>query len=234
MHKYENKFSILLKILAFLFDQKPAAMYMYEDYLLLLSPPEAIKQEISRYKRASAKLIGNYKSMDSPAHISIQHLERQKPFMAEKNLNLIETALNELPPVLLHLDGFKYFSHLHSRVTIYAHIRITPAVDEWFTQLKRKLSIRKGIVPHITVTRDIAGPDFERLWPNFRHKKLVEPFWVRELVMLKRETFAHEPQWQHFKVFEFKNKKATANTAEAIMSRQAAADNHIQDQINLF
>jgi len=206
---------------------------MYEDYLFLLSPPEAIKHEIARYKKASAKLIGNYKSMDSPAHISVHHLERQKPFMAETNLIRMEKSLNELPPALLHVDGFKFFQHLHNRMTIYAHIRITPAVDEWLTQLKRKLSIRKAIVPHITVVRDVAGPDFERLWPNFRHKKLVEPFGVNELVMLKRETFAHEPQWRPFKIFEFKNKKAAANTAEAIMSRQAAADNQI-DQINLF
>ncbi|SIR02443.1 2'-5' RNA ligase [Mucilaginibacter lappiensis] len=217
-----------------MFNQKQAAMYMYEDYLFLLSPPEAIKQEISRYKRASAKLIGNYKSMDSPAHISVHHLERQKPFMEETNLNKIEKGLNELPPALLHVDGFKFFQHLHNRMTIYAHIRVTPAVDEWFTQLKRLLKIRKTIIPHITVTRDVAGPDFERLWPNFRHKKLVEPFWVNELIMLKRETFAHEPQWQPFKIFEFKNKQTMANTAEAILYKQAAADNQIQDQINLF
>jgi 2'-5' RNA ligase len=205
-------------------------MTMYEDYLLLLSPPEAIKQEISRYKKASAKLIGNYKSMDSPAHISVQHLERQMAFAAENNLLKLENSLNEMPPVLLHIDGFKYFTHLHSKMTIYAHIRITPAVDEWFALLKKKLKIRKTVIPHITITRDIPENDFNLLWPNFRHKKLVEPFWVNELKMLKRETFAPSLQWIPFKVFEFKRTKEFANTAEAIISKQAAAEN----QINLF
>ncbi|MDN5289369.1 MAG: 2-5 ligase [Mucilaginibacter sp.] len=209
-------------------------MTMYEDYLMLLSPPEGIKHEITRYKKASAKLIGNYKSMDSPAHISIQHLERQKPFMAETNIDRIEKDLNTLPPVLLHIDGFKYFTHLHNRMTIYAHIRITPSVDEWFTSIKRKLKIRKTIIPHITITRDISGNDFDQLWPNFRHKKLVEPFWVNELIMLKRETFAHSPQWTSFKVFEFRSNKGAANNAEAIISKQATADITLQNQINLF
>jgi 2'-5' RNA ligase len=203
---------------------------MYEDYLMLLSPPEAVKYEIARYKKASAKLIGNYKSMDSPAHISVQHLERQRPFMEETNVSKLEISLNELPPVLLHVDGFKYFTHLHSKMTIYAHIRITPAVDEWFTLLKKKLHIKKTIVPHITVTRDIPEKDFNLLWPHFKHKKLVEPFWVNELKMLKRESFAPSPQWIPCKVFEFKNLKNLANSAESIINRQAAAEN----QINLF
>jgi 2'-5' RNA ligase len=207
---------------------------MYEDYLMLLTPPEEIKHEITRYKKASAKLIGNYKSMDSPAHISILHLERQKPFMAETNINQIEKSLNTLPPVLLHIDGFKYFTHLHGRMTIYAHIRITPSVDEWFTSLKKKLKIRKTIIPHITITRDIPGNDFDLLWPNFRHKKLVEPFWANELTMLKRETFAPSPQWTPFKVFEFKSNKCSGNNAETIISKQANADITLQNQINLF
>ncbi|MDN3548299.1 2'-5' RNA ligase family protein [Mucilaginibacter aquaedulcis] len=205
-------------------------MYMYEDYLRLLSPPEAVKHEIARYKKASAKLIGNYKSMDSPAHISVQHLERQKPFMAETNVSKLENSLNELPPILLHVDGFKYFTHLHSKMTIYAHIRITPAVDDWFTLLKKKLHIKKTIIPHITIVRDIPEKDFNLLWPHFKHKKLVEPFWVNELKMLKRESFAPSPQWLPFKVFEFKNLKDMANSAESIINRQAAAEN----QINLF
>lgn len=205
-------------------------MYMYEDYLRLLSPPEAVKYEIARYKKASAKLIGNFKSMDSPAHISVQHLERQKPFMAETNVSKLENSLNELPPIFLHVDGFKYFTHLHSKMTIYAHIRITPAVDDWFTLLKKKLHIKKTIIPHITIVRDIPEKDFNLLWPHFRHKKLVEPFWVNELKMLKRESFAPSPQWLPFKVFEFKNLKDMANSAESIINRQAAAEN----QIDLF
>ncbi|WP_183560096.1 2'-5' RNA ligase family protein [Mucilaginibacter sp. SP1R1] len=209
-------------------------MNMYEDYLMLLSPPEGVKYEIARYKKASAKLIGNYKSMDSPAHISVQHRERQRPMMPETNFGLLEKNLNTMPPVLLHLDGFKYFSHLHSKMTIYAHIRITPAVDEWFTLLKKNLNIRKSLVPHITVVRDIPAEHFNLLWPNFRHKKLVEPFWIKEIKMLKRETFAPSPQWIPFKTFEFKSSKGMINMAEAIIDKQVSIENYLQNQTNLF
>ncbi len=205
-------------------------MSIYEDYLMLLSPPETVKHEIARYKKASARLIGNFKSMDSPAHISVQHLERQKPFMADKNLELMEQALNTMPPVLLHMDGFAHFTHLHNRMTIYATIRTTPATDEWFNTLKKKLRIKKNIIPHITVVRDIPEKDFDTLWPHFRHKKLVEPFWVKELTILKRDTLDAFAKWDKFKVFEFKNMTGTGYTRDELELLRAGDP----DQINLF
>jgi len=205
-------------------------MNIYENYLMLLSPPKTVKHEIARYKKASARLIGNFKSMDSPAHISIQHLERQKPFMADKNLELMEQAINTLPPVLLHMDSFAHFTHLHNRMTIYATIRTTPASDEWFNSLKKKLRVKKNIVPHITVVRDIPEKDFNTLWPHFKHKKLVEPFWIKQFTILKRDTLDAFAKWEKFKVFDFKNQTGPGHTRDELELLKAGDP----DQINLF
>ncbi|MES2265780.1 MAG: 2'-5' RNA ligase family protein [Bacteroidota bacterium] len=145
--------------------------------------------------------------MDSPAHISIMHMERQKPYFADHTILQIERAINIMPPVLLHIDGFKYFSHLHSQYTIYAHIRITPAVDAWFSLLKKNISIRKTLVPHVTVVRNVKEADFDTLWPHFKHKKVVEPFWINELKIVKRETFGSSPKWEPFRTFGFRGMK---------------------------
>jgi 2'-5' RNA ligase len=179
-------------------------MTSYADYLFLLSPPEPVKELINKYKKASVKHIGNFKSMDSPAHISVMHAERQKPFFADTTVAKMEKALNIMPPVLLHIDGFKFFTHLHTQYTIYAHIRITPAVDAWFTLLKKNLAVRKTLVPHITVVRNIPQAQFNTLWPHFHHKKLVEPFKINELKIVRRETFGSFPKWEPFKTFEFR------------------------------
>jgi len=204
---------------------------MYEDYLMLLSPPAIIKHEIARYKKASARLIGEYKSMDAPAHISILHMERQKPFMADKNIILMEQSLNQLPPVLLHWDGFGYFTHLHNRMTIYGNIRGTPATDEWFSQLKKKLKIKKHIVPHLTVTRNIPEHDFNTLWPHFRHKKIVKPFWINALTVVKRDTFDAYAKWEFFKAFQFKNHTGFIGADNIPEGRIELVD---PGQINLF
>jgi len=206
-------------------------MKIYEDHLMLLSPPEIIRAEIARYKKASARLIGDYQSMNSPAHISILHKERQKPFMTDRNIELIETELGSLPPVLLHIDGFGNFTHLHSKFTIYANIRPTPAVEDWFGQLKKKLKIKKALTPHITITRNIAEKDFNTLWPHLRHKKLVEPFWINALTVVKRDTFDPYAKWEFFKAFEFKNQQGFIGTENIEAGRIEIAGH---DQISLF
>jgi 2'-5' RNA ligase len=207
-------------------------MTSYADYLFLLSPPEPVNELIGKYKKASAKHIGEFKSMDSPAHISIMHTERQKPFFADHTVTKLERSLNIMPPVLLHIDGFKYFPHLHSQYTIYAHIRITPAVDAWFSLLKKNLSIRKTLVPHITVTRNIPEADFDTLWPHFHHKKLVEPFWINELKIVKRETFGSFPKWEPFKTFRFRGTKSFEYLGG--LDKQANVSEEVKNQINLF
>ncbi|RYU92370.1 hypothetical protein EWM62_02730 [Mucilaginibacter terrigena] len=182
-------------------------MTSYADYLFLLSPPEPVKELIGKYKKASVKHIGMFKSMDAPAHISVVHLERQKPFFADQTLTRVEQAVAIMPPVLLHLDGFKFFTHLHSQYTIYGHIRITPAVDAWFGLLRKNLGIKKMLVPHITVVRNVPEADFNTLWPHFRHKKVVEPFWIKELKIVRRETFGSYPKWEPFKTIRFRGIK---------------------------
>ena len=179
----------------------------YTDYLFLLSPPDSVKEIISKYKKASVKHIGNFKSMDSPAHLSLMHMERQKPYFADYTVSKIEPKINNMPAVVLHIEGFKYFVHLHDQYTIYAHIRVTASVAKWFDDLKKNLNIKRQLVPHVTVVRNVKKEAFEILWPHFRHKKIIEPFWVKELSIAKRETFDSFPKWQSFKTMSFKGIK---------------------------
>jgi 2'-5' RNA ligase len=207
----------------------------YADYLFLLSPPENIRHEVARYKKASVKYIGDFGRMNSPAHITINQLERQKPFMMDTAFERIQGILQAMPPVLLHMDGFKYFEHLHSKNTIYAYIRSTPAMEEWFALLRKNLNIKKAVVPHITVVRNVPEADFKKLWPNFKHKKLLEPFWIHELKVLQRETFGTTAgKWEPYKTIPFKNTAGFAGKSNWKLQRQAKAEITARKQNKLF
>lgn len=183
----------------------------YTDYLFLLSPPENIKHEISRYKKASAKYIGNVPGIQSPAHITINQLERQKSYMVDAAFERVALTLQSMPPVLLHLDGFKHFAHLHGKYTIYGYLRSTPAMEDWFSLLCKNLNIKRALVPHITVVRNIPEVDFKRLWPNLQHKKLGEPFWITELKVVRRESYGTtHGKWEAYKTFMFKGSSGIA------------------------
>lgn len=186
----------------------------YTDYLFLLSPPEVIKNEIMRYKKASAKYIGDYPGLQSPAHITLNQLDRQKPYMTDAAMEHTEARLGIMPPVLLHMDGFKNFQHLHGRFTIYAYLRSTPAMENWFTLLRKNLNIKKAVIPHIPVVRNMPEADFKKLWPNFQHKKLAEPFIINELKVLQRESFGTtHGKWEAYKTFRFKGNEQFLNGA---------------------
>lgn len=178
----------------------------YADYLLILSPPDAVKHQIARYKKASEKVIGTFKSARSAAHISIYHAERQKSFMMEPALKRLAVKLNTMPPVAFQITGFNFFRHGDKALTIYAEVKQTEAVLRWFRLLSLNLNHKaKNITPHITVARNITVEQFGRLWPHFARAKYVDVFWVKELTVLKRETFGHERTFKQHKIMGFNN-----------------------------
>ena len=210
-------------------------MTSYTDYIFLLSPPEKINNEIARYKKASVKYIGDFAGMNSPANISINQLDRQKAYMVDAAFERIEAKLHAMPAILLHLDGFKHFDHLHSKMTIYAYIRSTPAMEDWFALLRKNLNIKKALVPHITVVRNIPEADFNKLWPNFKNKKLLEPFWIYELKILQRESFGTTAgKWQAYKTIKFKNTAGFAGKDTWVAQKEAAAEVVAKKQVKLF
>lgn len=210
-------------------------MTSYADYLFLLSPPDNVKNEIVRYKKASVKYIGEFTGVNSPAHITINQLDRQKPYMVDIAFERIENKLHAMPPVLLHMDGFKHFEHLHSKMTIYAYIRSTPAMEDWFSLLRKNLNIKKALVPHITVVRNIPEADYNKLWPNFKNKKLLEPFWIYELKVLQRESFGTTAgKWEPYKTIRFKNTTGFVGKDNWTAKKQAEADIAARKQIKLF
>ena len=58
-------------------------MVAYADYLIVISLPENVVKEVSRYKRASVNLIGHFEEMHRAAQIVITHQVRCKPYMVK-------------------------------------------------------------------------------------------------------------------------------------------------------
>ncbi|AMR33138.1 hypothetical protein A0256_17800 [Mucilaginibacter sp. PAMC 26640] len=207
----------------------------YTDYLFLLTPPEVIKTEVMRYKKASAKYIGDFPGLQSPANIIVNQLDRQKPYMTETAMENLHARLSVMPPVLLHMDGFKNISQLHGKFAIYAYMRSTPAMESWFALLCKNLNIKKTVFPHIPVVRNIAEVDFKKLWPNFQHKKLAEPFWLRELKVLQRESFGTtHGKWEPYKTIEFKNATAMLEKNTWKAQQLAKAEIAAEKQVKFF
>ena len=181
-------------------------MKNYADFFILLSPPAQVKALVHDHKLYAAEVIGNYESMHSIAHISIKKMHRQKSFLTTPLILGLNTKLAAIPPVTLTIDGFDYFNHGEDFKTIYAKIRSTPEITQWFKILKKHLNIKEFMVPHITIARNIPVSDFNKLWPYFKAIQWNESFTVNELLVLEKETFAPFAKWEEFTRLAFNGK----------------------------
>ena len=171
-------------------------MKQYADYFLLLSPGEHVKALVKDHKLHAANIIGKYESMHSIAHISIKKMPRQKAFISEPVLLALNKSLRTLPPITLTIDGFDYFNHGDDYKTIYARLRTNHITTLWFKTLKKHLTIKEFMVPHITIARNIPVAQFNKLWPHYKAINWVESFTVNELTVLQRETFNTFATWE--------------------------------------
>jgi 2'-5' RNA ligase len=179
----------------------------YQDYLMIISPPDHIKKQVSRYKRASVNIIGQFKGMHSIAHITITNQHRCKPFLAQPAILQMEKQLSSLHPVELQIKGFNFFKHGTTSMTIYAVIEPTGLNAGWFKLLKKQMGIKvKNFVPHITIVKNIPPSVFYKLWPYFEKSTFTEIFRAESLTILHRDTFAEYVEWRVYRELYFGNR----------------------------
>ena len=208
-------------------------MTNYQDYLIILSPPDNVANYVRSLKNFSAEIIGEYKSQNSKAHLSVQYLPRKKPVWFEPLIPKLERELQTLPPVELEINGFAFFDQQEFQ-TIYAKLNSHPATKIWF-KLLRKFFSTPPFEPHITVARNIAYEDFKKLWPQLKDQSFNTRFKVEKLTILRRETIGYDKSYKVFKEIPFNTKldfdaftKAKLKTPSPV-SKQADTQ-----QISLF
>ncbi len=182
-------------------------MIAYADYLMVISLPESVVKEISRYKRASVNLIGHFEGMHSAAQIVITHQVRCKPYMVEPAIEQMAERLSTMPPIELTIMGFGFFNSSKTTNTIYAVIEQCIRTDNWFKLLINQLGIRvKNFAPRIIIAKNIPVTSFNKLWPNFEKRAFSETFIVNSLTVLHRETFVEYCEWRVYKELFFANR----------------------------
>jgi len=173
-------------------------MESYADYLLVLSPPQHIMDIIDTYKKDAADKTGKYESMYPVPNIAIDDYHRQKPFITDAAIRRLAQNIKQLPPIKLDISGLDYFNHGLDIKTIYAAIPPTPTVTEWLKLLKKILNIKKRIVPHIAIARNIHEDVFNQLWPHYKKVNLDASFTIDKLTVLRKDTFDSFAHWQVF------------------------------------
>lgn len=206
-------------------------MEIYKDYLFILTLPEGITEQVKKFKQASQRLIGDYESMHSPGHISLKILHRQKPVWTEPLIEQMAKELSLIEPFTLQMNGFATFLPTDF-TTIYAAIRSTPEMEDWFKRVRRCLNEKKA-VPHITIARQVPNELAKKLWPKFKDLPWGDTFSVDRLTILHRETYGYERKWTRFKDIPFKGDPELNRYVDK-KKEKAAAKPIDENQASLF
>jgi len=173
----------------------------YQDYLIVLSPPESIISGVKKLKDFSFNKIGDYESRYSKAHITVQPWPRKKPVWIEPLIPKLVRDLQSMPPAILDINGFDFFDQQET-ATIYAKLNATPLTKIWFKLLRRFFNTQP-FEPHITIARSIPSETFKELWPYFKNLQWNERFKIEKLTILRREMIGHDKIYKVFKEIPF-------------------------------
>jgi len=216
-----------------LFSQNNNAMTGYQDYLIMLSPPENIINRVKKLKDFSFNEIGEYQSRYSKAHITIQPWPRKKPVWIEPLIPKLVRDLQSLPPVILDINGYAFFDQQDHK-TIYAKLNSTPSTKIWFKLLRRFFNT-SPFEPHITITRNIHHDDFNKLWPQFKNLQWNEQIKIDKLTILRREMIGHDKIYKVFKEIPFNHKLDFYDFANSKLKATLLPLNKVNiQQISLF
>ena len=206
-------------------------MEAYKDYMIILSPPKHISEQVKKFKQASERLIGDFEGLHSKAHISMKLLIRQKPFSTEPIIEKLEKELSLIEPFTLQVNNFSTFLPTDF-TTIYAAIKSTPPMEDWFKRLRKCLNEKKS-VPHITIARQVPNEQAKKLWSKFKDRPWNEEFEVKRLTILQKETYEPDKKWKPFTEIPFRGKP---EWAELVSKRKELSKEKIVDvnQISLF
>ena len=166
----------------------------YHDYLLMLSPAESVLNSVKQLKNSCARVIGEYESRYSKAHITVRYCPRKNSSWIAPMIAKLTVDLQKLSPVILDINGFSFFKN-YTNATIYAKLNSSPATAGWLKLLGKYVN-KNDITPHITIAKNIPGKAFNKLWPYFENLEWNEQLKINKLTILRRETIGHDKSYK--------------------------------------
>lgn len=151
-------------------------------YLVIISPPEHVKNDIVKIKREMSRIIDlGDKNMHSIPHITLVDKLTDDVYFTETITKLIEDE----KPFTIKVSGWNLFDHGHS-LTVYLTI-IFPHPIVNMMQLVKSTSK----TPHLSIAKKISYDDFKKLVP-FLNSLNFSAEWVCSEVLVLRKLMSEK------------------------------------------
>lgn len=171
-----------------LFNTQPFVKITKKDYLLIIPLDEKIVSKFIFLKLKAWELIGDYSSLHSKAHITVNHDANIHSYIFEEKLTYYHRKLSIVNGFKVNVLGFGFFRHNANSYSIYAKVNLDNTMKNRLQNFNRTFS--KGVIktPHITIAKTISKSKYEKLWSYFEHLKFECCFYADKITVLETPT----------------------------------------------
>lgn len=171
-----------------LFNTLPFTKITKKDYLLIVPLAERIVSKFIFLKLKAWELIGEYPSLHSKAHITVNHDPNIEAFIFEEKLAYYQCKLSFVNAFEIAISGFDYFKHHANSYTIYAKVKIDATMKSRLSNFHRMFP--KGTVrtPHVTIAKTISKKKYDILWAYFEKLNFECSFYADKITVLETPT----------------------------------------------
>ncbi|MBS1596751.1 MAG: 2'-5' RNA ligase family protein [Bacteroidetes bacterium] len=181
--------------------------YRINEYLLVLSPNEELKNKIREVKKEFYdKYEAKTASWGKP-HVTLVNFV-QIEMLEDRIVNRLKTIAMGYHPIKIELKDFGSFpSH-----TIYINVITKEPIRNLVKEIREVQKLMKLDKdnkphfidePHITVARKLLPWQYEKGWLEYSHRHFTGRFIADSMLLLKRRV--GEKAWQIAQRFEFMN-----------------------------
>jgi len=181
--------------------------YRINEYLLVLSPHEELKNKIMQVKKEFYDKYNAETAKWGKPHLTLVNFV-QIEMLEERIVNRLKTIAMGFHPIKVELKDFGSFpSH-----TIYINVVTKEPVKSLVKEIKeiqRLMKLDKDNKPHfidephLTVARKLLPWQYERGWLEYSNRHFTARFIADGMLLLKRRV--GDKAWQIIQRFEFMN-----------------------------
>lgn len=193
--------------------------YRYNEYLLVLTPHEELRNKIMYIKHAFAdKYKSSYAKFGQP-HITLVNFV-QFEMMEERLMNRLKTIAMSYHPFKIELKDFGSFPTHTIFINVDTQLQVKNLVKE-IRPAQQLMTLNKDNkphfidTPHLTIARKLVPWQYEKAWLEYSNLQFTGRFIADSMLLIKRKV--GDIKYQVVQRFEFMNLPVSTKQGELFM-----------------
>ena len=182
--------------------------YKINEYLLVLSPHEALRNNIMQVKQHFSDTYKNATALYSKPHITLVNFV-QYQLTEARLINRLQAVAMGCLPIKIEMKDYGSFPSHTIYINITSKVPIQSLIKNIRTETQQLMKLNADnkphfiMEPHLTIARKLQPEQYEKGWLEYSHLDFTSRFIADAMLLLKRPL--NEMKYEIVQRFEFQN-----------------------------